>query len=417
MGLLVFLVTLSALLLIGVPIAIALGGCAIVLMLFLDQFQPLLLAQQMIVGVNSFPLMAIPFFMLAGEIMSKGGLSKRIVDFANVLMGRIRGGLGYTAIVASIIFAGLSGSAVADAAALGGILLPLMAVQGYKTERAAGFICAGAIIAPIIPPSIPMIVLGTSVGLSISRMFMSGIVPGLIIGIALMVVWYFVVRIDDYHDVVHFTREEGLKMVISSLPALFMPILIVGGIRLGIFTPTEAGAFAVVYAVFVCFFIYRELTWKKLVECLIAACKSTATVMFICATASAVAWLITIAQIPAMAVQLFGGLIAHPVLLMIVISSSHGQVSRSGSTFPQRNWPMCTDNSSSAVKERGRYDEKQRGYLRAVPAGLQDPGGDGGGRHHIRHLQQPLQARRRICRSGGDQPGADPDQHRVHRHR
>ena len=181
MGLLVFLVTLSALLLIGVPIAIALGGCAIVLMLFLDQFQPLLLAQQMIVGVNSFPLMAIPFFMLAGEIMSKGGLSKRIVDFANVLMGRIRGGLGYTAIVASIIFAGLSGSAVADAAALGGILLPLMAVQGYKTERAAGFICAGAIIAPIIPPSIPMIVLGTSVGLSISRMFMSGIVPGLII--------------------------------------------------------------------------------------------------------------------------------------------------------------------------------------------------------------------------------------------
>ena len=320
MGLLVFLVTLSALLLIGVPIAIALGGCAIVLMLFLDQFQPLLLAQQMIVGVNSFPLMAIPFFMLAGEIMSKGGLSKRIVDFANVLLGRIRGGLGYTAIVASIIFAGLSGSAVADAAALGGILLPLMAVQGYKTERAAGFICAGAIIAPIIPPSIPMIVLGTSVGLSISRMFMSGIVPGLIIGIALMVVWYFVVRIDDYHDVVHFTREEGLKMVISSLPALFMPILIVGGIRLGIFTPTEAGAFAVVYAVFVCFFIYRELTWKKLVECRIAACKSTATVMFICATASAVAWLITIAQIPAMAVQLFGGLIAHPVLLMIVIN-------------------------------------------------------------------------------------------------
>ncbi|WP_295580825.1 TRAP transporter large permease [uncultured Oscillibacter sp.] len=320
MGLLVFLAALFVLLLIGVPIAIALGGCAIVLMLFLNQFNPLLLAQQMVVGVNSFPLMAIPFFMLAGEIMSKGGLSKRIVDFANVLMGRIRGGLGYTAIVASIIFAGLSGSAVADAAALGGILLPLMTVQGYRKERASGFICAGAIIAPIIPPSIPMIVLGTSVGLSISRMFMSGIVPGVILGIALMVVWYFVVRIDDYHDVVRFTREEGLRTIASSLPALFMPILIVGGIRLGIFTPTEAGAFAVVYAILVCMFVYKELTWKGLMESLVAACKSTATVMFICATASAVAWLITIAQVPAMAVQLFGNLIGHPMLLMLVIN-------------------------------------------------------------------------------------------------
>ena len=320
MALFVFIIALFAFMLVGVPIAIALGGCAIVLMVYTGQLNPTLIAQYMYTGVNSFPLMAIPFFMLAGEIMSRGGLSKRIVDFANVLMGRIRGGLGYTAILASILFAGLSGSAVADASALGGILLPLMTVQGYKKERAAGFICAGSIIAPIIPPSIPMIVMGTSVGLSISRMFMSGLFPGVILGLALMVVWFFVVRIDDYHDIVHFSAKEAWHTIVTSLPALFMPVLIVGGIRMGIFTPTEAGSFAVVYAVLVCAFVYRELTWKNLIQCFINACKSTATVMFIVATASAVAWLITIAQIPAKAVELFSGLIDTPALLMLVIN-------------------------------------------------------------------------------------------------
>lgn len=320
MELLVFIVTLFIFLAFGIPIAVALGSCAIVMMLYMGIFDPVVLSQQMVMATNNFALMAIPFFMLAGEFMAKGGLSERIVNASNLAVGRIKGGLGYTAIVASILFAGLSGSAVADAAALGAILLPLMVKNGYKVGRAAGFICAGAVIAPIIPPSIPMIVLGTSVGLSISRMFMSGIIPGLIIGVALMIAWKFVVKKDGYNDVTVYTKEEGRAILKDSLPALFMPILIVGGIRLGLFTPTEAGAFACVYALVVCCFIYKELDFKGIYEACIAASKSTATVMFIVATASAVGWLITVAQIPVIAVQLFSGLIDKPVILLLVIN-------------------------------------------------------------------------------------------------
>lgn len=320
MELLIFIVALFIFLALGVPIAVSLGTCAVVMMLYMNVFDPVVIAQQMVMATNNFALMAIPFFMLAGEFMAEGGLSERIVNASHLAVGRIRGGLGYTAIVASILFAGLSGSAVADAAALGAILLPLMIKNGYKTERAAGFICAGAIIAPIIPPSIPMIVLGTTVGLSISKMFMSGIVPGVIIGIALMIVWRFVVIKDGYNDIKIYSKEEGRAILKDSIPALFMPVLIVGGIRMGIFTPTEAGAFAVVYALLVCCFYYKELNLKGIYKACVNSVKSTATVMFIVATASAVGYLITIAQIPVIAVQLFSGFIDKPVLLLVIIN-------------------------------------------------------------------------------------------------
>jgi tripartite ATP-independent transporter DctM subunit len=320
MALLVFMGALFVFLALGVPIAIALGSCAIVLMIFLQTFDPSMMAQQMIAATNNYALMAIPFFMLAGEIMSRGGLSERIVEAANLIVGRIRGGLGYTAIVASILFAGLSGSAVADAAALGAILIPLMLKNGYNKGRAAGFICSGAVIAPIIPPSIPMIVLGTTVSLSISRMFMSGLFPGLILGLALMVVWFFVVRKDGYNDIKHYTGAECWKILKESLPALFMPILIIGGIRLGVFTPTEAGAFSVVYALAVCKFFYHDLDMKKFRDICTGAVRSTATVMFIVATASAVGWLITIAQIPTLAVSMMKPLIGHPKMLLLMLN-------------------------------------------------------------------------------------------------
>ncbi|NCB52625.1 MAG: TRAP transporter large permease, partial [Clostridia bacterium] len=173
---------------------------------------------------------------------------------------------------------------------------------------------------PIIPPSIPMIVLGTSVGLSISRMFMSGIVPGLIMGVALMVVWFFVVRKDGYKDIKKYGFIEGMKLLLDSIPALFMPVLIIGGIRMGIFTPTEAGAFACVYAVLVCLFVYRELNLKQLYRALVSSAKSTATVMFIVASASAVGYMITVAKVPGLVVSMFGPLIGHPLLLLIVIN-------------------------------------------------------------------------------------------------
>lgn len=316
----VFLGTLAILLPLGAPIGFVLIICALTLMISMGLSDMSIIAQNMVAGTNNFALMAIPFFMLAGEVMSKGGLSHRIVNFANLVVGRVNGGLGYAAVLASMIFAGLSGSAVADAAALGGILIPLMRENGYKTETSTGLICSGAVIAPIIPPSIPMIVLATAVGQSVGRMFMAGIVPGILLGLALMLGWKAIVKKDGYHDTRTYSKEEAKKIVKESLPALFMPVIIIGGIRGGIFTPTEAGAFAVVYALIIAFFAYRELKIPDLVDVCIEATKSTGVVMFIVGAASAVGWLITIAQIPAKVVSLLGPLVEHPVLLLLSIN-------------------------------------------------------------------------------------------------
>jgi tripartite ATP-independent transporter DctM subunit len=320
MSLIVFLGTLFAFMSLGIPIAIVLVICAFVLMVTLGQFDLLSLVQAMVSGTNSFPLMAIPFFMLAGEIMAKGGLSSRIVQFANLSVGKVRGGLGYAAILASIVFSGLSGSAVADAAALGAILIPMMVKNGYRLGRSTAFICAGAVIAPIIPPSIPMIVLGTTVNLSITRLFMAGLVPGLVLGVALMVVWFFIVRKDGYNDTIDFSKEERKSIIKESLPALFMPVLIVGGIRFGIFTPTEAGAFAVVYALIICKFVYHELEFGNFGDIFATAAKSTATVMLIVAAANAVGFYITVAQVPAQLATFLGPLVDSPMLLLLVIN-------------------------------------------------------------------------------------------------
>lgn len=320
MELLVFILVLFGLLPLGIPIAMILVTCAIALMAVMGAWDPSIISQQMVMGTNNFPLMAIPFFMLSGELMSAGGLSRRIVDFANILVGRVRGGLGYAAIIASMIFAGLSGSAVADTAALGSILVPMMIQNGYKVDTAVGLVCAGAILAPIIPPSIPMIVLGTSVGLSISRFFMAGIVPGIILGLILMLCWYWVVKKEGYNDIRTYTREESLKVIKESIPALVMPLIIIGGIRFGIFTPTEAGAFAVVYAFLVSVFWYKELKINQLTDVFVNTAKSTAIVMFIVAAASAVGWLITVAQIPNQVAAIFGGLLQKPLELLLIIN-------------------------------------------------------------------------------------------------
>lgn len=316
----VFLATLGIGLALAVPIGVVLIFSAIALMIYMGMFNESIIVQQMVMGTNNGSLLAIPFFMLAGELMAKGGLSIRIVNFANLLVGRFKGGLGYVVILASVLFAGLSGSAVADAAALGGILIPMMKDNGYNTERSTGLVCAGAIIAPIIPPSIPMIVLATGVGVSVGKMFMAGIVPGILLGLFLMVTWKRVVIKDGYTDVIRYKKGEGWKIFKDSLFALFMPVLIVGGIRLGIFTPTEAGAFAAVYAFVISIFVYREMSFKDIIEVFVESVRSTGIVMFIVAAASAVAWLITVAQIPAKIVTMLGPLVDHPVMLLLVIN-------------------------------------------------------------------------------------------------
>lgn len=316
----VFFGSLLLLMLFGIPIAFVLVLCAISLMLYMGNFNPQILAQQMVMGANNFPLMAIPFFMLSGEIMTAGGLSRRIVEFANILLGRVKGGLGYAGVFASMVFAGLSGSAVADTAALGGILVPMMKSQGYKPERGTGLIAASGIIAPMIPPSIPMIVFGVSCGLSISKLFMIGLFPGIMLGLVLMVTWFFVVRRDGYDDRTRFTFQESIRITITSIPALIMPLIIVGGIRFGIFTPTEAGAFAVVYAFLISIFVYHELSFSGMVKCLVEASKMTAVVMLVVAAATAVGWLLTVAQIPMLIATVFSGITNHPLLLLVIIN-------------------------------------------------------------------------------------------------
>ena len=320
MALSVFLFTLFFFMMFGTPIAVVLTLSASALMLVMDMWDPEIIGQQMVMGMNNFPLMAILFFMMSGEIMSKGTLALRIVRFANIVVGRFHGGLGYAAILASMIFAGLSGSAVADAAALGSILIPMMVKNGYKIERSTGLICAAALLAPIIPPSIPMIVLGVAVDISISKLFMSGLVPGILLGLSLMTTWWWIVKIDGYTDVTLFTRAEAIQTIKDAGPALLMPVIIVGGIRFGVFTPTEAGAVATVYAFVISVFVYRELSFSEITEVCLTAAKMTAIVMFVVAAASAVGYMITIAQVPDQIVALFEPVIGSPLLLLILIN-------------------------------------------------------------------------------------------------
>ena len=321
MELFIFLGTLFFFLAFGIPICLVLVLCAMVLMWHSGMWDAMIIPGSMLDGANNYPLMAIPFFVFAGEIMAAGGLSKRVVQLAQLMIGRVCGGLGYAAVVASIIFAGLMGSSVGEAAALGGLLLPMMKEVGYKPGRAGAVIASGAILGPIIPPSTNFILLGATIsGLSITKLFMIGLVPGILIGLALMVVWFFVVRKDGYNETITFTREEKWKILIDSTPAFLMPVLLLGGIRFGVFTPTEGGAFAAIYAIVVCVLYYRELSFRELLRVSARAATTTSVVMLIVATATAVGWFITIAQIPNQMTALFSPLIDSPVLLLLCIN-------------------------------------------------------------------------------------------------
>lgn len=315
----IFVGSLLAAMALGIPIAFALLISGIVLMLSMGIFDTQILASNLIQGADNFPLMAIPFFILAGELMNAGGISKRIINFAMAYVGHLRGGLGYVAIISSVLFAGLSGSAVADTAALGAILIPMMVSQEYNRNRSAGLIAAGGIIAPIIPPSIPMIVFGVTAGVSISKLFMSGIVPGLFLAIALIAVWTIVVRKDKVKTQQRKSGKERLQATISAFWALLLPIIIIGGLRGGIFTPTEAASVAAFYALFVGMFIYRELKFKQLYEVLVAAAKTTSVIMLLAAAAMVSGWLITVANIPGQLTAILEPFMHNQTLLLLII--------------------------------------------------------------------------------------------------
>jgi tripartite ATP-independent transporter DctM subunit len=303
----------------GVPIAFALLVSAVVLMLHLGMFNSQILAQNLVNGADSYTLLAIPFFLVAGEVMSRGGLSKRIVVLAMSLVGHRKGGLGFVAIFAAIIMASLSGSAVADTAALASMLLPMMRQAGYPLGRSSGLMAAGGIIAPIIPPSIPLIIIGVAGSISISKLFLAGIVPGLIMGATLVLMWLLMTRKEDLVVAEKASGRERFKALRDSFWAILLPVIIIGGIKTGIFTPTEAGVVAAVYAIFVSTVVYRELNLTQLYEVLGLAARSTAVVMFLVAAAMVASWLISIAQLPLMVADLLAPLADNPRLLMLAI--------------------------------------------------------------------------------------------------
>ena len=319
MTVLVFIVSLLGAMALGMPLAFSLIVSGVALMLHLDNFDTQIVSQNLINGADNFPLMAVPFFMLAGELMNAGGMSRRIVNSAMVWVGHFRGGLGYVAVFAAIVMASLSGSAVADTAALAAVLMPMMRDAGYRMDRSAGLIAAGGIIASVIPPSIGFILFGVIGGVSISKLFMAGIFPGILMGLALVVTWWLVARKDQVKVSERVPMKRRLKVTFDAFWSYLLAILIIGGMKMGVFTPTEAAVVAVVYSLFVGLFIYREIKLRQLYGIILAAAKTSSVVMFLVAAALVSAWLITVANIPRQIVEILRPFIDNPTLLLVLL--------------------------------------------------------------------------------------------------
>ena len=314
-----FLGVLFATMVVGVPIAFALLLTALALMVQLDFFDAQLLAQNTQAGFDSFPLLAVPFFILAGELMNAGGLSRRIIDLARSFVGHVPGGLGYVAIAASLMLASMSGSAIADTAALATLLLPMMRRQNYPDGSSAGLIGAGGIIAPIVPPSMPMVIYGVTTNTSISKLFLAGIVPGILMAVALVLVWRGVAKSKALSVAERASWPERWQALASSAWALGLPVIIIGGLRAGLFTPTEAAVVAAVYALLVATLVYRELNLAGVYRVFVAASRTTGVVMFLCGAATAASYMITLADLPSQLAQSMGPLLHSPLLFMVVV--------------------------------------------------------------------------------------------------
>jgi tripartite ATP-independent transporter DctM subunit len=319
MTLAIFLGSLAALLVLGMPIAFALMLTGVALMFHLDFFDAQLVGQNMLAGADNFPLMAVPFFILAGELMNAGGISRRIIDLAVAFVGHIQGGLGYVTIAAALLLASLSGSAIADTAALATLLIPMMRDNGYPVPRSAGLIASGGIIAPIIPPSMSFIIFGVATNTSISKLFLAGIVPGVLMALALVGVWMWLARGMQVTPQPKRGWPERRRALSDGVWALMLPVIIIGGLRGGLFTPTEAAVVAAVYALGVSLFVYREVKLRDLAQLFINAAMTTSVVLFLVAGAMVSSYMVTLADLPSQLGALLGPLMNDPRLLMAAV--------------------------------------------------------------------------------------------------
>ena len=302
------------------PVAFAMTGASAVYLLLRGDIPLVVVAQRVTVGVDSFVLLAIPFFFLAGELMNQGGITKRLVDLAQALVGGIRGGLGHVTVVTNMIMAGMSGSAVADATGTGAVLIPAMVNAGYPKIFSAALVGAASTIGPVIPPSIPFVVYGGITGVSVGRLFLGGVVPGVLMGVFLMSAVYVVAKRRGYRAEGWLTPSEALRNIWRAIPVMLFPVIILGGIFSGVVTPTEAAVVAVVYAVFLSVLFYRELTPRKLINVLTTVAGNTARITFIIASAGLYGWLLAREGVPAIFTNFFLSISREPWVILLMVN-------------------------------------------------------------------------------------------------
>lgn len=307
------------LLLIGVPIAFSLGLSSVLAIIFVGDIEPMLIAQKLFSSINSFSLMAIPFFMLSGELMQHGGIAQRLVNISKAFVGHLTGGIGIVDVLTSVLFAGVSGSAAADTAAVGSMLIPSMINEGYPKGLAAVIEASSGSLGPIIPPSLTMIIYGSITGLSINALFVAGIIPGLIIGLGLMIITYLYAKKLNIRGEQKATKKEVLVALKEGILAIIMPVIIIGGIVSGYFTATEAGAIAVVYALIVGLFIYKEITLKDIPQIILSSAAMTGMSLLIVAGASIFSWLVAYEKLPQIAITFLTSITGSKYIIMILL--------------------------------------------------------------------------------------------------
>ena len=302
------------------PVAIAMTGASVAYLLLRGDIPLVVVAQRVTVGVDSFVLLAVPFFFLAGELMNRGGITQRLVDLAQALVGGIRGGLGHVTVVTNMIMAGMSGSAVADATGTGTVLIPAMERAGYPKTFSAALVGAASTIGPVIPPSIPFVIYGGITGVSVGRLFLGGVVPGVLMGIVLMAAVYLVAKRRGYRAEGWPTLSDAMTSIWRAIPVMLFPFIILGGIFSGIVTPTEAAVVAVVYAVLLSMLFYRELSPADLFRILAAVAGNTAKITFIIASAGLYGWLLAREGVPQKLTDLFLSVSSEPWAILLMVN-------------------------------------------------------------------------------------------------